>query len=77
MKRFILLFLILFAALLGAQAPPAPSVPPAPTGDQPEATIPQDSFDAGNVLKGKKVEHTFIIKNTGKAELNILSAKPG
>lgn len=78
MKRSILfLVMVLASAFLAAQEPAAPAPAAAPVGDQPEAVVVQDTFDAGNILKGKKVEHTFIIKNTGKAELTILSAKPG
>ena len=79
MKRSILfLVMILASAFLAAQEPAVPAaVPPAPAGDQPEAVVTQDTFDAGNVLKGKKIEHAFLVKNAGKAELSILSAKAG
>ena len=78
MKRSILfLVLVLLGAFLSAQEPPAPAAPAAPAGPPPEAVVPQDAFDAGNVLRGKKLEHEFTIKNTGKGELTILSARPG
>ena len=76
MKRSFLL-LILLSAFLAAQEPPAPAVPSAPSGDQPEAVVSQDTHDAGDILKGKKVEYAFTVKNAGKAELSILSAKAG
>ena len=74
MKRLCLL-LILLSAFLAAQEPPAPVAPAA--GPLPEAVVPLESYDAGNVLKGNKIEYSFKIKNAGKAELAILSAKAG
>jgi len=59
-------------------SPPAP--PPAPTAvpeNAPQAVVADEIFDAGEVIRGKKVEHSFIIKNAGKSELEILTAKPG
>jgi archaellum component FlaG (FlaF/FlaG flagellin family) len=31
----------------------------------------------GEVMEGQDYQHTFIIKNTGTAELQILSVRPG
>jgi hypothetical protein len=76
MKRWFT-FLLLLSPLLAAQEPAVAPPPAAPVGDQPEAVVPQEVYDAGEVLKGKKVEYAFKIKNTGKAELSILSAKAG
>jgi hypothetical protein len=76
MKRWFILLLLL-SPLLAAQEPAAPPPPAAPAGDLPEAVVPQDVYDAGEVLKGKKVEFAFKVKNSGKAELSILSAKAG
>ena len=41
----------------------------------PQLTIYSPIFDFGEVNEGEKLEHTFIIKNTGKANLVISSAK--
>ena len=45
---------------------------------KPKAVIEQPTYDAGEIYRtGAKLEHAFIVKNTGAAELQILSAKPG
>lgn len=45
--------------------------------DAPVAVVSQKQFNAGKVRAGTTIEHGFIIKNTGKGELRIISAKPG
>jgi hypothetical protein len=58
--------------------PPAPSPAPAVVPENaPQAVVANETFDAGEVIRGKKIEHSFIVKNAGKSELEILSAKPG
>ncbi len=68
MKRLFLYFFLflIFAPLLFSQI----------EGGKPQAIIEKDIYDAGDVVKGKKVEYSFIIKNAGKAPLKILQAKP-
>ena len=34
-------------------------------------------YNVGEVWEGDKVSHTFTVKNTGTAELNIHKVKPG
>ena len=41
----------------------------------PQITINSPVFDFGEVNEGEKLEHTFLIKNTGEANLVISSAK--
>ena len=41
----------------------------------PQLTIYSPVFDFGKVNEGEKLEHTFLIKNTGEANLVISSAK--
>jgi hypothetical protein len=88
MKRVFLALLLIVASAWAQEAvkatPPNPAAPPAAQATpavSPEnaskAFVAEDSFDAGNVIKGKKVEHAFVIKNMGKSDLEILSAKPG
>jgi hypothetical protein len=43
----------------------------------PRLTIVQPVKDYGTVPKGQKLEWSFLIKNTGNADLQILAAKPG
>ena len=41
----------------------------------PQLTIDSPVFDFGEVIEGEKLEHSFLIKNTGEASLVISSAK--
>lgn len=75
MKRLLVPSLILLGAVLSAQEPP-----PAPAADEvntPVAVVPLEVYDAGKILKGSKIEYAFKVKNAGRAELAILSAKAG
>ena len=56
--------------------PAPPPATPAPTGPQPKAVVEELTFNAGDVAKGDVIDHDFIVKNTGKADLMILSVKP-
>ena len=42
----------------------------------PKMAIAETTFDAGDVAKGSVIEHDFVVKNTGDADLLILSVKP-
>jgi len=57
-----------------ADSPPVKAVP---GGKQPAITFDAIQFDAGEVWEGDIVTHSFIVKNTGKAELSISNVKPG
>ncbi len=59
-----------------AQAPAAPAAPAAPSGPQPKAVADDLTFNAGDVPKGDVITHDFVVKNTGKADLMILSVQP-
>jgi hypothetical protein len=45
--------------------------------NQPVISIDAKLYDAGEVWEGDVVIHSFIVKNTGKSELNISNVKPG
>ena len=86
-RGFAALTLALSAALaMGAAAasadepaaaiPAPPPAAPAPTGPQPKAVVEELTFNAGDVAKGDVIDHDFTVKNTGKADLLILSVKP-
>lgn len=45
------------------------------SGDGPRIVIPEPEFSAGDVLRGEKAVHTFILKNAGKEVLHIKRAK--
>ncbi len=49
----------------------------APAQNQPKISIDSYHYDAGEVYEGDELIHTFIVKNTGTAELNIKNVKPG
>jgi len=56
-------------------APPAPAQPVEPTGPAPKVTSPAPVFEFGDVDSDQKVEHDFIVKNAGDAELEIKNVK--
>ncbi|MBZ0110988.1 MAG: DUF1573 domain-containing protein [Thermoanaerobaculia bacterium] len=43
---------------------------------EPKAVVPEPVFDAGTVVKGKVVSHTFEIENKGAAPLEIREVRP-
>ncbi len=48
------------------------------TGGKPKMQIVEPSYNAGDLYKSKtKIEHNFVIKNVGEADLQILKARPG
>jgi len=47
------------------------------TEGQPQISIEETSYDAGEVWEGETVLHDFIVKNTGIAELTISQVKVG
>jgi hypothetical protein len=55
----------------------SPKVKADPAGKQPAIAFDTMEFDAGEVWEGDTVSHTFVVKNTGKAELAISNVKPG
>jgi len=61
-----------------AAAPPPAEAPPAaaPDAAAPVATFPEFSFDFGEVSRGQKVKHSFVIRNDGKADLEVLNVAP-
>lgn len=63
------LFIFLLAAgqLCYGDKPAVPNIP--------QITIPENSFDFGSVPQGSKLTHKFVIKNTGEAPLQLISAK--
>jgi hypothetical protein len=44
--------------------------------DTPKLIIPNPFYDFGQIPEGQTVEHLFILKNTGKAPLGIISVTP-
>ena len=48
-----------------------------PAQNQPQITIDLSQVDLGEVEEGNPIGHTFIIKNTGTAQLNIDKVSAG
>lgn len=48
-----------------------------PSKEQPTISFDNTTYDAGEVWEGNIVTHTFTVKNTGTAVLNIKNVKPG
>ncbi len=44
--------------------------------EAPSLQVPETTFDFGEVYEGGEVEHEFILKNTGKGELQIDQVRP-
>jgi len=73
----------LAAVSRSALAQPDATTPPAAattgaiaTGDQPKCVVEEMTFNAGDIAKGTTIDHDFVVKNTGKADLMITSVKP-
>lgn len=77
-------------AAFAATPPPAPAPQPAPAtpaqevakrpaeGPAPEVVVVgEPAFDFGRVWAGDGLKHSFTLKNSGKAELQILRIQPG
>jgi hypothetical protein len=58
-----------------AKAQPAPAAAAATTG--PKMMVDEPLRDFGSVPKGQKLDWTFAVKNTGTADLELLSVQPG
>jgi hypothetical protein len=67
------LVLVFTACLFGAAAAQVKK----PAGKGPRAVIDALSVQAGTLLEGQDYRHSFIIKNTGDVELQILNVRPG
>jgi len=46
-------------------------------GNQPHLSIDTHNYEAGELWEGEDIIHTFTIKNTGTAQLDITNVKPG
>ncbi len=43
----------------------------------PKAFFPEKEFDAGEILEGQPLTHSFIVENKGDEELKIIKVRPG
>ncbi len=80
MKRFSTSFLALCILLLVVGFAFGQQTQTQAMQGKPKMVIEQLSYDAGEMYRGGEknaIEHTFIIKNTGTAPLQIFKAQPG
>jgi len=54
-----------------------PSQEHAASPEKPRLSFDATTHDAGEVWEGEVVSHSFVVKNTGTAELTINKVKPG
>ena len=69
-------FVALLASFVSAQTPPAKKADAA-DDKAPRLTIVEPVKEYGEVAKGDKLDWTFVIKNTGTADLQVIAARPG
>lgn len=48
-----------------------------PTGKAPKAVVDKKTVNLGDVIEGQDIDYTFVLKNKGDAELQVLSVRPG
>lgn len=81
MKRIAVPFLAIFLMLAcsSARQAPAAKAGPSPTRDtvpgEAEISFPSETYDAGKVIPGTLVRHTFVFRNIGKAPLTVTDVK--
>jgi len=73
--RWVVAALLAAALALPALAQEAPPQA-APEGSAPIATFPSFAHDFGEVSRGQKVKHSFVVRNDGKVDLEVLSVAP-
>lgn len=77
-----LIFLVLLftaglnSALSAESSQPAGS-PSTPVAKTPSISVPESTYDFGEVTEDGKVSHDFIVKNTGEGPLEINQVRPG
>ena len=69
--RHIAALLLLWAGAIAWGALPLPAA-----AADPHATIPETAFDFGKITEDRPLTHTFVIKNTGAATLQIEDVDP-
>lgn len=68
--------LALSGVILTLCAAVLPALPAAAQEAQPRAVLPEPVHDAGNVPKGEKITHDFVIRNDGENVLEISDVRP-
>lgn len=70
-------WVLLLAVATGASPLWGEEQPPSGASTAPRILVEQGIIDFGEVLRGKEVEGSFVVRNTGGETLRILDAKPG
>ncbi|MDY0041891.1 MAG: DUF1573 domain-containing protein [Desulforhabdus sp.] len=82
-RPFALLFslFLIWAWLSSGQAVRAAESPQSASAqvseESPVINFPEATYDFGEIMEGGEVAHDFIVKNTGKAPLEINQVRPG
>ncbi|MFN0120378.1 MAG: DUF1573 domain-containing protein [Blastocatellia bacterium] len=74
-----LLYCLLLAVALTVVSPAQDKKPDdAPAaGKQPKLQMASTDFNFGEIEAGRQASHTFIVKNTGTADLEVKAVRPG
>ena len=71
LNLFALIFLVFYGYSVGATEKDAKAK------EGPSLVIVRPTFEAGKVLEGEEIVHTFVIRNKGIKDLVIKNVKPG
>jgi hypothetical protein len=74
MRRVLLIFGLIIMACLPATLATASETD---RGAVPVAVVPNPNYSFPTVVEGKKIQHDFIIRNTGSAPLVVHKVKTG
>ena len=78
-KRSLVVAMAFLVALTASLAGAQTKAKKATTAEEkaPRLTIVEPVHEYGEVAKGDKLDYSFVIKNTGNADLQIIAARPG
>ena len=76
---FMMAAIVVHASLAFAQMPATGTMPALDPNDEnaPRVTVLEPVKDYGTIPKGDKLDWAFVVKNSGKSDLQIISATPG
>jgi len=65
------------AVLAAADTPQTVSTSAQVPQESPAISVPESTYDFGEIMEGGEVAHDFTVRNTGKAPLEINQVRPG
>jgi hypothetical protein len=77
MRRRLLVAALALVFLAGVFGVAAAQVKKAPGKNLPKAIVENKAILLGEVLEGQDLAYTFVIKNAGAGELQIMNVRPG